>query len=170
MTVAASLRRFLRYKAWADRRFLRTVCTLPRVELGAPRPILFGSLIRTMHHAYAMDRVWQAHLAGTPHGQTTRNPAHCPALATLVAAQHAIDAWFVRYADALEDSAVEEIVTFDFIGGGTGAMTRGDILLHVVNHGTYHRGQVADMLYELGVFPPATDYPVFLRESAEGVA
>ena len=45
-------------------------------------------------------------------------------------------------------------------------MSRRDIVLHVVNHTTYHRGHVADMLYDMGVFPPATDLPVFLRETA----
>jgi uncharacterized damage-inducible protein DinB len=58
-------------------------------------------------------------------------------------------------------------VDFEFIGGGRGAMSREDILLHVVNHTTYHRGHVADMLYHLGIFPPATDLPVFLRSEAE---
>jgi uncharacterized damage-inducible protein DinB len=57
-----------------------------------------------------------------------------------------------------------EIVEFDFIGGGRGAMSRSDILLHVVNHTTYHRGHAADILYHIKVFPPTTDFPVFLRE------
>ena len=39
-----------------------------------------------------------------------------------------------------------------------------DILLHVVNHSTYHRGHAADILYHLGIAPPTTDLPVFLRE------
>jgi len=45
-------------------------------------------------------------------------------------------------------------------------MTCGEMLLHVVNHGTYHRGLVADMMYQAGVTPPTTDLPVFLRDAA----
>jgi uncharacterized damage-inducible protein DinB len=37
---------------------------------------------------------------------------------------------------------------------------------HVVNHGTYHRGQVAAMLRQLGYSPPPTDYLVFFDELA----
>ena len=44
-------------------------------------------------------------------------------------------------------------------------MTRGDILLHIVNHKTYHRGWVADMFFQENVRPPATDLPVYLREA-----
>lgn len=152
-----------RYKAWADAVFLAVVSELPPHELTAPRPIGFGNLIRTLHHSYCMDVVWQSHLLGRPHGLTTRNPTEHPAIDGLVLAQQGIDAWYIDYASSLSVEDLAEVVTFTFIGGGQGAMTRSAILLHVVNHTTYHRGQAADMLYHLGVFPPATDLPVFLR-------
>ncbi len=41
-------------------------------------------------------------------------------------------------------------------------------LLHVVNHATYHRGHIAQMLYSSDVVPPVTDFPVFLREHTDG--
>jgi uncharacterized damage-inducible protein DinB len=41
-------------------------------------------------------------------------------------------------------------------------MTRGDILLHVVNHATYHRGWVAEMFFHVPACNPATDLPVYL--------
>lgn len=77
-----------------------------------------------------------------------------------------MDTWYVNYADSLSHDRLDEMVEFEFIGGGLGAMSREDILLHVVNHTTYHRGHIADMLYHLNVFPPTTDLPVFLRASA----
>lgn len=43
-------------------------------------------------------------------------------------------------------------------------MTREEIILHVVNHATYHRGFVADVFYQVPAKPPATDLPVFLRD------
>jgi uncharacterized damage-inducible protein DinB len=160
------LQTLTRYKAWADRLFLEVVSTIPAAELTAPRPIVFGSLIRTLNHSYLMDVVWKCHLLGTPHGLTTRNPESHPPLSDLVAAQRDIDDWYVAYADALPERDLNEVVEFEFIGGGRGAMSRQDIVLHVVNHTTYHRGHVADMLYGLNVFPPTTDYPVFLREGS----
>lgn len=39
-----------------------------------------------------------------------------------------------------------------------------DILLHVVNHGTYHRGQLTHLLRDLGLPAPSTDYLLFLNE------
>ncbi|SEQ81659.1 Uncharacterized damage-inducible protein DinB (forms a four-helix bundle) [Amphritea atlantica] len=153
-----------RYKAWADDLFLSALSFLPDTELTAPRPIVFGSLIRTLNHAYQMDHVWKCHLLGKPHGLTTRNPQDCPGLAELIVNQRCIDEWYVNYADTIAESELEEVVEFEFIGGGTGQMSRRDILMHVVNHTTYHRGHAAGILYQLGVSPPTTDFPVFLQE------
>ena len=155
-----------RYKAWADDLFLSVVSEVPVAELAAPRPISFGSLIRTLNHSYAMDYVWQSHLLAKPHGLTSRNPEHCPTMEELAAAQRKMDNWYVDYASSLLDQELSELVEFDFIGGGHGSMSRRDILLHVVNHTTYHRGHAADILYHLNIFPPATDLPVFLREQS----
>ena len=155
------LQTLMRYKAWANELVFDAAAKLPQAELTAPRKIVFGSMLRTLNHVYAMDEVWRAHLEGRLHGYTTRNPEACPPLAELRDAQKAIDGWFVQYADSL--SREDEIVDFQFIGGGPGAMTRRDILLHVANHGTYHRGNVAAMMYQAGVAPPTTDLPVFLK-------
>ena len=155
------LQTLMRYKAWANELVFAAAAQLPQAELTAPRKIVFGSMLRTLKHVYAMDEVWRAHLEGRPHGYTTRNPEACPPLTELRDAQEAIDGWFVLYADSL--SREDEIVDFHFIGGGPGAMTRRDILLHVANHGTYHRGNVAAMMYQAGVAPPTTDLPVFLK-------
>jgi uncharacterized damage-inducible protein DinB len=159
------LRTLMHYKAWADELIFAAVGRLPEAELTAPRKIIFGNLLRTLNHVYAMDEVWRAHLEGRPHGYTTRNPEACPPLAELREAQKAMDGWFVSYADALPEAKHDETVNFRFIGGGPGSMTRRDILLHVANHGTYHRGNVASMMYQAGTPPPTTDLPVFLKRA-----
>ena len=158
----------MRYKAWANELVFSAAAKLPAAELTAPRTIVFGNLVRTLNHVHAMDEVWRAHLEGRPHGYTTRNPDACPLLPELREAQRAMDAWFVDYAGSLEEPTQEEVVSFRFIGGDPGAMTRRDILLHVANHGTYHRGNVASMMYQAGMPPPATDLPVFLKRPSPG--
>ncbi|WP_127560217.1 DinB family protein [Saccharospirillum alexandrii] len=158
-----------RYKAWADDVFLSALSSLPDTELTTARPIVFGSLLRTLNHSYQMDRVWKCHLLGRPHGLTTRNPDDCPELEELVVRQRCIDEWYVNYADTIAEKELKEIVEFEYIGGEAGKMNRRDILLHVVNHTTYHRGHAAGILYQIDVSPPTTDFPVFLRETTAGI-
>jgi uncharacterized damage-inducible protein DinB len=155
------IQELLRYKAWANDLIFAALAKLPEPELTAPRPIVFGSILRTMNHTYSMDVVWQANLEGRPHGFTTRNPPTSPPFVELREAQKRIDDWYVAYAGSMHNE--EEAVRFTFIGGGPATLTRRDILLHVVNHGTYHRGNVAAMMYQLGIAPPTTDLPVYLR-------
>lgn len=155
-----------RYKAWGDDLFLSAAASIPPVELTAPRPIVFGSLLRTLHHAYAMDCVWQCHLVGKPHGFATRNPEQCPGIDELSRSQRRIDEWYVSYAASIGTRALDEVIDFEFIGGGAGSMTRREILLHVVNHASYHRGHAAYILYAIGIAPPVTDLPVFVRSLA----
>jgi uncharacterized damage-inducible protein DinB len=122
-------------------------------------------MAHTLNHIYVIDRVFQAHLQGREHGYKARNTETHPPVAELWQRQREIDAWFVGWSDTLTEAALAEKVSFDFIGGGRGSMTRGEILLHVVNHTTYHRGFVADFFYQVPARPPATDLTVFLRDA-----
>jgi uncharacterized damage-inducible protein DinB len=160
------LERLARYKAWADDLLMSALSKVSGNVLTEPRTIVFGSLLRTLHHVYAMDAVWRAHLEGRAHAYSSRNPDDCPPFETLAARQGEMDAWYVGYAASLVERTAAERVAFTFIGGGQGELSRGDILLHVVNHTTYHRGHIADMLYASGQVPPTTDLPVFMRERA----
>ena len=59
---------------------------------------------------------------------------------------------------------------FTLIGGNAGEMTAGAIVLHLVNHTSYHRGFVADLFYQVPARPPLTDLPVYLREAGRQAA
>jgi uncharacterized damage-inducible protein DinB len=165
MSAQKQLQMLARYKAWANNLMHHSLSVLPESELVAKRQIVFGNILRTLNHVYLMDSVWKAHLEGVPHNITTRNPETSPPFTELLEAQQHIDTWYVEYADTLRNKLYDKI-SFTFIGGGTGAMTRGDILLHVANHATYHRGHIAAMIYMIQAQPPTTDLPVFLRKSA----
>ena len=138
----------------------------PGVTRVAPRPTGFGNMVNTLNHAYVVDLIWKAHLEGKPHGFNARNTDTQPALETLRKSQTEVDRWYIAYADESSQAAHDEVVHFRFVDGGAGAMTRGDMLLHVVNHKTYHRGYVADMFYQASSRPPTMDLPVFLRDVA----
>jgi uncharacterized damage-inducible protein DinB len=153
-----------RYKAWADSLVYGMVSALPGEESTKKRATRFGNMIHTLNHVYVIDLVFRAHLLGRSHGFTSRNTPDHPPLEELRAVVSELDAWYVKYADSLQSDQLQETIQFEFIGGGTGSMTRQDIIMHVVNHGTYHRGFVGDMMYQAGVTPDATDLPVFLRD------
>jgi uncharacterized damage-inducible protein DinB len=167
MAMLRNIRMLTRYCAWANQRLFAALSGLAEDEVTAPRSEGAGSMINVLNHAYVVDQIWQAHMLGTPHGFSARNTDTLPSLGELQSGQCLIDAWYIAYADELSEKAYSEVVNFEFVGGGPGAMTRGDMLLHIVNHKTYHRGFVAQMLYQASQRPPVMDLPVFLRDAFE---
>jgi len=158
-------RMLARYNAWANRLIYDAVAALPPGEAVKERSTLFRNMVHTLNHSYVIGLIWQAHLEGRDHGFAARNTKDHPPLADLRKAQEGVDSWYLDWAAALGEAALDEEVRFTLIGGNRGVMTRGEILLHVVNHTTYHRGFVADLFYQVpGARPPTTDLPVFLRE------
>jgi uncharacterized damage-inducible protein DinB len=166
MSLTRNIRMLTRYNAWANERLFAALAQLPDGEATAKRKTGFGNMVATLNHAHVVDLIWQGHLLAQPHGFTSRTAEVEPGLQELRAAQVRIDQWYSSYADGVSDGQHDETVHFKFVDGGAGAMTRGDILLHVVNHKTYHRGYVADLLYQAGSRPPVMDLPVFLRDAA----
>jgi uncharacterized damage-inducible protein DinB len=158
------LRKLLRYRAWADELIYGAVAGLPEGASTAPRATIFGNMLRTLSHTWVVDDIFQAHLQGRAHGYTSRNTPEPLPFDVLWAQQQAMNAWYLDYASSLTPEQADEVVAFQFIGGGEGRMSRQEIILHVVNHATYHRGFVADMFYQVPAKPPATDLPVFLRD------
>ena len=160
------LSQLARYKHWADALMLADIATLPEEEALRERPTRWTNMVRTMNHVLVVDDIFRAHLTGVSHSYVERNTAVTPALADLSATMAALDTWYVDYADALLAGEADQIVRFAFLDGGEGAMTRGEMILHVVNHATYHRGLVSDMMYQAGRMPTTNDLPVYLRDAA----
>jgi uncharacterized damage-inducible protein DinB len=162
--LASSARTLTRYNAWANEVIFKAVAGLPEGEAVKPRQSVFRNMVHTLNHNYVIDRIFQAHLEGRRHGYSARNTPEHPPLAELWRAQQAIDRWYVDWSDAISEAALDEKVSFTYVGGGEGVMTRGEILQHLVNHTSYHRGFVAQMMYDVPVRPPVTDLTVYLRD------
>lgn len=160
----AAARLLMRYNAWANHTLLDAVAALPAGEAHKERPTLFRNMLNTLNHLYVVDFIWQSHLLGRDHGIAALNTVPHPALDALRAAQDEIDAWFVAWADRATADTLARPVRYTLIGGNAGEMSAGAVLLHVVNHTSYHRGFVADLFFQVPARPPLTDLPVYLRE------
>ena len=165
MIPTRTARMLTRYNRWANALMLDAVAKLPPGEATKQRTTLFKSIVHTLNHNYVIDAIFQAHLEGREHGYTARNTPEQPTLEELRSAQRGMDDWWIAWSDGLSDTALDETVKFTFVGGGEGAMTRGQILLHIVNHTSYHRGFAADLFYQVPARPPTTDLTVFLRDA-----
>jgi uncharacterized damage-inducible protein DinB len=162
----ATARLMADYRIWADALTYRSVAALPAGEAEKERRTLFKSVIGTLNHNYLVDRIWQAHLLGEDHGFRSRKLMLHPDLDALWSAQQVMNRWWKDWSAAQTTASLAKTVHFFFVSGKPGVMTQGAILLHVVNHATYHRGWVDEMFFEVPAESPTTDLPIYLQELA----
>lgn len=153
-----------RYSDWADTVLFEAIAKLPQEAAYSARKTLFGSMIGTLNHNYQVDLIWRAHLLGQKHGFSTRRDLLHSDLDVLVKEQTEINQWYIDWAGQQDGESLRERLSFSFVSGTPGTMTRGGMFLHIVNHKTYHRGWVAEMFFEHDVNPPETDLCVYLTE------
>jgi uncharacterized damage-inducible protein DinB len=166
MMTAAAARMYARYNAWADKVMFDAVAALPPGEDIKPRTSLFKNIVHTLNHNYIIDQIWRGHLERRDHGYAVRNTPDHPPLAELWSRQHEAHQWYIGWADGMTDTLINERIDYELIGGNKGSMTRGEILLHVVTHHSYHRGFAADMFFQVpGHRAPTMDLPVYFREA-----
>lgn len=139
----------VRLKQWADRGLYETIAAnFDRLsaEDAAIVPLV-------LDHMHVVDRIFQHHLLGLPHGFHAPRSAETPAIEQLRQGATEVDAWYVAYVDGLAAADFDEPLDFVFTSGKAARMTRGEILLHVCLHGTYHRGNAGILLQKSGSSP-----------------
>ena len=148
-------------KSWANNELFNVLATVTAQE----HTDALHSAIRMLNHIYVVDRIFQSHLLGERHGYSATNTDATPVLDELQFSVAETDAWYESYARKACASQLEESITFRFTDGDAGTMTRQEMLLRVITHGAYHRGNVGQMLKLISVAPPRDLYTKFLHVS-----
>ena len=158
------LNKLLHYKQWANQLTFQTLLELDPEEAAKHRPTRWESINYTLSHVWVVDDIFRHHLEGRRHNYTFRNIIERFEASAIWDRQKEMDDWYISYAAAQTTDALIQPIDFEYVGGGRGQMSPEEMLLHVVNHGTYHRGLVSDMLYQIPVMPQINDLTVFLRD------
>ena len=146
-------------KSWANRELFDVVATVTQAEHASA----LTTATRTLNHIYVVDRIFRAHLTGEAHGFTATNTPETPNLGELHFAVAETDIWFENYISDLSEQSLHESLAFQFTDGDAGRMTREEMLFHVLSHGSYHRGNVGQVLKDIAVAPPRDLYTKFLH-------
>ena len=148
------------YKAWANEELFAVLASLPEQHAEQVR-----FCIRVLNHIYVVDRIFRAHLSGEPRPFDSTGTKDTPELDQLRREVAATDAWYTQYVATLLPAQRAEVLDFTFTDGDRGRMSREEVLLHVVTHGGYHRGNVGQVLRVLSVPAPRDLYTKFLHQS-----
>jgi len=160
----ADLRTLVEYNYWARDRVLDAVTALTAEQYARPMGNSFSSVRDTLAHIYSAEWVWHARWEGTSPSQPL-SADQWPDLPLLVAAWRELEGKIRAFVAGLTDETVKAAIDYRLISGQPGRSAFGPMVQHVVNHGTYHRGQITTLLRQMGAAPPkSTDLIAFYRE------
>lgn len=148
------------HKAWANAELHAALAAFDARK----HPGEFRRMLHMLDHVSVVDRIFRGHLTGTaaPPFRAT-HAEQIPSLPELRETVTATDGWYRQFASGISAERLKQRVHFTFTDGDKGAMSCEEMLLHVITHGSYHRGSVGQMLEDLGLDSPPDSLTKFLH-------
>lgn len=158
------LRTLLDYHYWARDRLLAAVEALTPEQFTRDMGNSFRSVRDTLAHIVGAETAWLSRWQG--HSPTTLLPPdQFPDVAAVRRVWTSQETQVRAFLDGLGEKGVTRVFEYKLLSGAAGASPFWQMLQHVVNHASYHRGQVVTMLRQLGAQPPKSlDLIAFYRE------
>lgn len=153
------------YNAWANHRHLEAASKLTSEQFLKPMGSSFGSVRDTLAHIYGAEWVWLERFQG-------RSPSSLPDasefgdVAGLRARWSEFEPRLMNFVRGLKQADLDRVMEYKTLKFGVYKNPLWQSMQHLVNHGTYHRGQVTTLLRQLGAQPILTDLMHFYRERA----
>ena len=162
MMTAEILKTHINYTVWASARLLEAASALSSDELERDFQTADKSVLGTLVHIFAADRAWYHRVQGTP--RATFIDAADRTLPALLNAWPTYHQKSQQQMTTETDESIQRIVTFTDLKGKQHQQPFWQIVLHMVNHGSHHRGQVSGFIRSMGKVPPQLDLIFYYRE------
>ena len=155
------LKKAFDYKRWSDQRVFEALQQIDQSQHASK----FRFALQQLNHMTIVEELFQARLLGViPPHESTNTPT-APELQELERRNSQLNQWFFGYVSELEAAHLDQPVIFQFADGHGGCLSQQEILFHVINHGTYHRGAIGHALDLSNAARPADTYTAYIHEA-----
>ena len=152
----------LDFNYWARDRVLDAAAVLTPEQYTRDLGNSFKSVRDTLAHTYSAEWAWYSRFQGiSPTSMLAYD--QFPDVESLRTAWREVEGKMRAFVNGLDDGAVGRIYEFKMLSGQPASGILWQMVQHVVNHATMHRGQIVGMIRQLGLEPPATDLLFYLR-------
>ncbi len=155
----------LAYSKWASDRSMESVRPLSVEEQTRYMYTSHHGVLETLVHIYQADRIWLSRLVGKPRF-TLADPGETFTLDSLAEAWNKTHTDCQTWTAALLEDDVTATLKYVNIQGHPYELPIWQVILHMVNHATYHRGQITTMLRQLNHNPVVTDLAAYYNRNA----
>jgi len=149
------------YNRWANARMLDAASKLGSEQFTADLKSSHQSVRDTLAHILAAEWIWLERWLGTS-PKALLDPADFPTVASLKTRWSEVEANYQAFIGTLSDESLEKVITYTNTRGEVWKYPLAEMIQHVMNHSTYHRGQVTTMLRQLGAEVTPLDLLVFM--------
>ncbi|MBI3856288.1 MAG: DinB family protein [Planctomycetes bacterium] len=161
-----TIRLLFDYTRWADARMLEAVAKLAPDAWTKDLGSSLKSARDTVVHVVSAQWIWISRWKGeVPKGMWTA--ADYPAPASIREKWEPLAAELAAFVAAQTEESVAKPLTYKNLKGDSFSYPLGQLMLHLVNHSTYHRGQVTTLIRQLGGQPLSSDLVVYYAEKAK---
>ena len=148
---------------WGDRRVLTAACAITEAEYYAERGFSAGSLHKLLVHAMAAQWMWLSRWNGHDL-RRLEDAADYPTRESLLKRWPRVHADFSEFVLAQTARTLAAPLTYHNTRGDQFTLPLGELILHCLDHGTYHRGQINSLIKLAGGSPVSLHYYQFSLE------
>ncbi|MEW6509786.1 MAG: DinB family protein [Bacteroidota bacterium] len=153
------------FNSWATNRLFDALAPLPPDELTKDMKSSHASIHATLTHLVGAEKIWLSRLAGMPEKEMI-TAAEVPTLSAVKAVWEKTGFGMAQFLGTMTDKKLKGSFSVAYPTGKTYTYVYSQAIQHLVNHSTYHRGQIVAMMRQLGHAPPKTDLIAFYRETS----
>lgn len=153
------------YDNWANEQTFEAVSALAEADYTRDLKSSHGGVQGTLTHIVAADKIWLSRWVGNAESQLLQ-VSEVPTLADLKKAWEENARRTAKFLAAMNDKKILETFSWITPKGDKFSVVYARAFQHVVNHSTYHRGQITTFLRQLGATPQATDLIKFYRQTS----
>ena len=157
------IRQLYDYNRWAAWRTLTVASTLANDEFLRPMGNSFSSVRDTLAHILGAEWIWLERWQGRS-PKALLDPATFPTVQSLESRWATVERDQMQFIEALTPQRLSEQLRYINQEGQGYSYPLWQQLVHVVNHSSYHRGQVTTLLRQLGAEAVSTDFLVYFDE------
>ena len=149
------------YNRWANESILDAVSKLTAEQFTKDLQSSHRSVRDTVAHILAAEWIWLERWKGVS-PKALFDPADFPTVESVRTRLSDVETECAAFIDGLTDESLTQAVTYTNTRGEKWTYSLGQMMQHVANHSSYHRGQVTTMLRQLGVAPREVDLLVYV--------
>jgi uncharacterized damage-inducible protein DinB len=149
------------YSAWAMRQVHEACSGLTVEQLERRFGASHSSLLGTFRHIHDGERVWLIRLGQGDSERLPVEPAPARSFESLVQSWPELWEGYRRWLEAVSEADLSHEVSTVLPDGAFFRVPRWQIVLHAINHSSFHRGQIITMLRAVDVRPPNTDLTAY---------